>query len=152
MACHHDLACQVGKESTALTWYEPHVERSQALAVVDGVAGPVRSGQPLPQGADGISEQELGRQAGPALCYLPQLETGKQKAPVGTGLAFILLGGGSSVSSVPPPNNTPELGAQTWPEGLGGRGQRGAASLGQQSPQRAEAWHAAVGTWEQVWA
>lgn len=46
---------------SALTWYEPHVEGYQALAVVDGVAGPVCLGQPLAQGTDGVSRQELGK-------------------------------------------------------------------------------------------
>ena len=45
-----------------LTWYEPHVERDQALAAIDGVAGPVCSGQPFTQGTDGVSEEELWKQ------------------------------------------------------------------------------------------
>lgn len=37
---------EAGKEPTALTWYEPHVEGYQAPAAVDGGAGPVCGGQP----------------------------------------------------------------------------------------------------------
>lgn len=69
---NNSLACACGAAQarglsprpppTALTRYKPHVEGYQALVAVDGVAGPVRLGQPLAQGADGVSEQELGKQ------------------------------------------------------------------------------------------
>lgn len=49
-------------EVPVLTWYEAHVEGYQAPAVVDGGAGPVSVGQPLAQGTDGVSKQELERQ------------------------------------------------------------------------------------------
>lgn len=44
-----------------LTWYEPHVEGNLALAVVDGLPGPVGLGQPLAQVTYGVSEQELAK-------------------------------------------------------------------------------------------
>ena len=73
------VACRRDIFQEALTGYEAHVEGYQALASVDGVAGPVCAGQPLTQGTDGISEQKLGKQAGQCCHVLPpELETMEQ--------------------------------------------------------------------------
>lgn len=74
---------------TTLTWHEPHVERYQALAVVDSSVGPVCSGQPLSLGTDGVSKQELQK-------------CGHGLPPPGKQQPVVPWGGGGGVLFSPP--------------------------------------------------
>lgn len=74
---------------TTLTWHEPHVERYQALAVVDSSVGPMCSGQPLSLGTGGVSKQELQK-------------CGHGLPPPGKQPPVVPWGGGGGVSFSPP--------------------------------------------------